>query len=108
MVLRKISLFGKMQRGRSSSFELLQLDMYGIINIYTSVCSRVLMAPPPTRQTRPPTEPKVIPVPRTPTPAQTPIEQKNKIVTDFLNRVTLGLNKGKLKEVAFRSDDWAT
>ena len=32
MVLRKISLFGKMQRGRSPSFELFQLDMYG--NVY--------------------------------------------------------------------------
>ena len=29
MVSRKISLFSKMQRGRSPSFELLQLDMYG-------------------------------------------------------------------------------
>ena len=28
MVSRKISLFGKMQRGRSPSFELFQLDMY--------------------------------------------------------------------------------
>ena len=27
-VSRKISLFGKMQRGRSPSFELFQLDMY--------------------------------------------------------------------------------
>ena len=27
-VLHKISLFGKMQRGRSPSFELIQLDMY--------------------------------------------------------------------------------
>ena len=30
MVSRKISLFGKMQRGRSPSFELFQLDMYGL------------------------------------------------------------------------------
>ena len=30
MVSRKISLFGKMQRGRSPSFELFQLDMYAI------------------------------------------------------------------------------
>ena len=30
MVSRKISLFGKMQRGRSPSFELFQLDMYGM------------------------------------------------------------------------------
>ena len=28
MVSRKISLFGKIKRGRSPSFELLQLDMY--------------------------------------------------------------------------------
>ena len=30
MVSRKISLFSKMQRGRSPSFELLQLHMYAI------------------------------------------------------------------------------
>ena len=29
-VSRKISLFGKLQRGRSPSLELFQLDMYGI------------------------------------------------------------------------------
>ena len=30
-VSRKISLFGKMQRGRSPSFELFQLDMYALL-----------------------------------------------------------------------------
>ena len=34
MVSRKISLFGKIQRGRSPSFELFQLDMYGNWKIY--------------------------------------------------------------------------
>ena len=29
-VSHKISLFGKMQRGRSPSFELFQLDMYAV------------------------------------------------------------------------------
>ena len=29
-VSRKISLFGKLQRGRSPSFELFQLEMYGL------------------------------------------------------------------------------
>ena len=32
MVSRNISLFGKMQRGRSPSFELNQLDMYARLN----------------------------------------------------------------------------
>ena len=30
MLSRKISLFGKVQRGRSPSFELFQLDMYDL------------------------------------------------------------------------------
>ena len=34
IVLRKISLFSKMQRGKSSSFELLQLDMYAKSLLY--------------------------------------------------------------------------
>ena len=40
MVSRKISLFGKMQRGRSPSFELFQLDLYA--EIYTDQ-GRVLL-----------------------------------------------------------------
>ena len=35
MVSRKISLFGKMQRGRSPSFELFQLDMYAYMYMAT-------------------------------------------------------------------------
>ena len=35
MVSRKISLFDKMQRGRSPSFELFQLDMY--VNLFLIV-----------------------------------------------------------------------
>ena len=35
-VSRKISLFGKMQRGRSPSFELFQLDMYALIHLRIS------------------------------------------------------------------------
>ena len=37
MVSHKNSLFGKMQRGRSPSFELFQLDMYVYEYIYTEV-----------------------------------------------------------------------
>ena len=37
MVLRQISLFGKMQRGRSPSFELFQLDMYVILQHLTDI-----------------------------------------------------------------------
>ena len=33
-VSRKISLFGKMQRGRSPSFELFQLDMYAVYTFF--------------------------------------------------------------------------
>ncbi|KAK3083788.1 hypothetical protein FSP39_003216 [Pinctada imbricata] len=58
-----------------------------------SYISRILIPPPPSRASRPPTVPAVIPVPRTPTPAKTPVEQKNQIVTDFLQRVLLGVNK---------------
>ena len=40
MVFRKISLFGKMQRGRSPSFELFQLDMYALTTVE---CTRIVL-----------------------------------------------------------------
>ena len=59
MVSPKISLFGKMQRGRSPSFELLQLDMYGHVFLviesllFIIVCNVVEIEhppPPPVKQ----------------------------------------------------------
>ena len=39
MVSRKISLFGRMQRGKSPSFELFQLDMNVYILWFEEYCS---------------------------------------------------------------------
>lgn len=63
----------------------------------SSYISRQLLAPPPSRvssHVRPPPQTVVaVKKVRTPTPVQTPVEQKNKIVADFLNRVLFGINK---------------
>ncbi|XP_061196252.1 uncharacterized protein LOC133204520 [Saccostrea echinata] len=60
----------------------------------SSYVSRQLLAPPPSRvSTQAPPPVMVVKEVRTPTPVQTPVEQKNKIVADFLTRVLLGLNK---------------
>lgn len=68
------------------------------VNSHETFCSRQLLAPPPSRvssHVRPPPQAVVaVKKVRTPTPVQTPVEQKNKIVADFLNRVLFGINKG--------------
>lgn len=57
-----------------------------------------MVAPPPSRASKITIEPLVVLPPveeaRTPTPAQTPTEQRNKIVIDFLRRAKHGLDKG--------------
>lgn len=71
---------------------------YNTCNLHKISCSRQLLAPPPSRvssHVRPPPQTVVaVKKVRTPTPVQTPVEQKNKIVADFLNRVLFGINKG--------------
>ena len=43
-ISRKFSLFGKMQRGRSPSFELYQLDMYEAIQFFAVAFASVMLA----------------------------------------------------------------
>ncbi|XP_076107077.1 uncharacterized protein LOC143075526 isoform X2 [Mytilus galloprovincialis] len=63
----------------------------------SSNISRLMVAPPPSRASKITIEPLVVLPPveeaRTPTPAQTPTEQRNKIVIDFLRRAKHGLDK---------------
>ena len=60
----------------------------------------MLFAPPPSRASRIATVEPPPPLPpveeaRTPTPAQTPAEQRQTIIRDFLRRAMHGLSKGK-------------
>ncbi|XP_078339182.1 uncharacterized protein LOC111132265 isoform X4 [Crassostrea virginica] len=98
------------ERHAASEIERLRLEVAALKNqkpptpayspapSVSSYISRQLLAPPPSRistQTapRPPPQQVVVAKARTPTPVQTPVEQKNKIVSDFLNRVLFGINK---------------
>lgn len=77
------------------------MHKYNPCNPHEMSYSRQLLAPPPSRvstHVRPPPQTVVaVKKVRTPTPVQTPVEQKNKIVADFLNRVLFGINKGVRK-----------
>ncbi|XP_048751885.1 uncharacterized protein LOC125663636 isoform X2 [Ostrea edulis] len=94
------------ERRAADEIEKLRLEIAGLKNqkpptpayspapSISSYISRQLLAPPPSRiSTQAPPPVVVVKDVRTPTPVQTPVDQKNKIVADFLTRVLFGLNK---------------
>ncbi|XP_052072287.1 uncharacterized protein LOC127710461 isoform X4 [Mytilus californianus] len=77
-------------------------------NSMSSNISRLIIAPPPSRASKITIEPLVVLPPveeaRTPTPAQTPTEQRNKIIIDFLRRAKHGVDKVAHAEGNDKSD----
>lgn len=94
-LLRNLYLYSQLMYSYNTGSFMLK---YNTCNLHKISCSRQLLAPPPSRvssHVRPPPQTVVaVKKVRTPTPVQTPVEQKNKIVADFLNRVLFGINKG--------------